>query len=85
MSEKNKTDKQLSKDSDLDDLQVVLELDDLLSQQDYSPRVVKEQQKGMAQNEERPDEKCISNDVVSRAIKETLDIKDGTRTKLPQF
>jgi hypothetical protein len=44
MSEKNKTDKQLFKDSDLDDLEVVLELDDLLLQ-DYSPEVAKELQK----------------------------------------
>ena len=45
MSEKNKADKQFSKDSDLDDLKVLLELDDLLSQQDYSPKVAKELQK----------------------------------------
>jgi hypothetical protein len=45
MSKKNKIDRQFSKDSDLDDLQVVLELDDLLSLQDYSPKVAKELQK----------------------------------------
>jgi hypothetical protein len=45
MSEKNKADKQFSKDSDLDDLQVVLELIDLLSLQDYSPKVAKGLQK----------------------------------------